>query len=795
MSSRIVLRSPDTAGATSVPPSRVLPLACALLFLLLYGAARADTLVLRLVVNGEPKGDVFVERTSGNDFLVRVPDLLAAGIRETYGAVTEIGGEPYIFLRSMEGVSFSFDEETLSLILTAVPGILPVRTIDFAPPRHRFVERPKDTSAFLNYRVGYGADDGYRSWDAENQLGVRVRDVLFLTDSSYRKSPADSSFVRLQSSATLDRPEMLRRAVLGDFFASSGELGNAVNLGGASVSKVFRIDPYLRTHPLAGVSGQVAVPSDAQVYLDGMLVRTEKLSPGGFELKNLDYYGGASRVTVVIRDPFGREDRLVTPFYFTDALLRAGLHEYSYNVGFLREDYGIRSNRYGALAFSAFHDYGVSDTLTAGLRAEGGGGMANGGPQASLLLGNAGIVTTSLSGSYDDARGGGIAGLVRYVFQDNVFSARLFMKGFSREYAVLAASDSVLGTPRYEAGAGVGYGTRRAGSIAVDFSAAGAYGGLTRRSAAVTYSRKIAEPAVLFASYHKTRDTESVDEAFLGITYNLGASCSVAGSVAGGDGKTTETAQVQKYIPPGEGYGFRVLADRTDGEGESSTGINPFVQYNGRPGILTAEYRGRYAEGGENRNSYRLTASGGIAAVGGAVGVSRPVADSFGVVAVDNLADVRVLVSNQEIGRTDAKGRLFVPVLGSYYENQVAIDDRDIPIDYSVDEVQKYVLPPLRGGAVIRFGARKFQAVTGTLSVRAGGAVRPAEFLEVRTTVAGKDLVFPTGRKGEFYVENVPPGTYRGAFDAGGKTCEFDLTVPVSGEVIVDLGGIVCEMR
>ncbi len=749
-------------------------------------------MVVRLVVNGEPKGDVFVERTPGGEFLVRVSDLAAAGFRETKGALAEIGGEMLIFLRSMTGVTYSFDETTLTLSLTAAPAILPVRTIDFAPRTQPRVERPKDTSAFLNYRVGYTADDDSRSWDAQNQAGVRVGDVLFLTDTSYTKTPAESSFVRLQSSATYDRRGTMQRAVLGDVFASTGDLGGAVNLGGASFSKVYRIDPYFRVHPLASLSGLVAKPSEAQIYLDGMLLRTEKLAPGGFALKNLDYYGGASRVTVVIRDPFGREERFAAPFYFTDALLRKGLHEYSYNAGFLRENFGVQSNRYGAFAFSAFHNYGVSDAVTAGFRAEGGDGMANLGPQATVLVDEAGVVTASLSGSYDRDRGGGVAGLLSYAYQDNTTSARVFARGFSKGYAVLATSDATQ-RPRYDAGAGAGYGTPRLGSISIDLAASATHGGPGRRSAALTYSRRIAERVTLFASYRKTRDAASTDEIFAGATCNLSRDVSVSGSVTRADGATTETVQAQKYVPAGEGYGFRAQADRTDGGDEPGTGFNPFVQYNARYAVLTGEYRGRFADRGGSRSTYQLSASGGIAAVGGVVGLSRPVTDSFGVVAVDNLADVRVFVSNQEMGRTDAKGRLFVPALGSYYENQVSIEDKDIPIDFTVDEIVKYVSPPLRSGSVIRFGVRKFQAVTGQLSLRAGEAVRPAEYLEVRLALPGKDVVFPTGKKGEFYLENVPPGTYRAAFDADGKTCEFDFTVPASAEVIVDLGGIVCE--
>ena len=89
-------------------------------------------------------------------------------------------------------------------------------------------------------------------------------------------------------------------------------------------------------------------------------------------------------MTVVIKDPFGREQRIVYPFYFAETLLEKGLHEYSYNVGFLRRKFGEESDRYGPIAFSAFHNYGLSDRVTLGGRGEGTGDGANLGPQAVL---------------------------------------------------------------------------------------------------------------------------------------------------------------------------------------------------------------------------------------------------------------------------------------------------------------------------------------------------------------------------------------------------------------------------
>jgi outer membrane usher protein len=136
-----------------------------------------------------------------------------------------------------------------------------------------------------------------------------------------------------------------------------------------------------------------------------------------------------------------------------------------------------------------------------------------------------------------------------------------------------------------------------------------------------------------------------------------------------------------------------------------------------------------------------------------------------------------------------------VPVLSSYLDNQVSINDKDIPLNYRVGEVVRYVSPPLRSGSVIRFDVRPFQAVTGVLKVRFDGQVEPVEFQEVPMTGEGGTFAVPTGKGGEFYVEDVRPGRYRLSLEHRGRTCIIEVVVPKSAEAIVDLGELVCEVQ
>jgi hypothetical protein len=58
--------------------------------------------------------------------------------------------------------------------------------------------------------------------------------------------------------------------------------------------------------------------------------------------------------------------------------------------------------------------------------------------------------------------------------------------------------------------------------------------------------------------------------------------------------------------------------------------------------------------------------------------------------------------------------------------------------------------------------------------------------------VEGKELLSPTGKGGELYLENIKPGKYRGEFKYLDKDYSFDIIIPKSEDIIVDLGEIIC---
>lgn len=746
--------------------------------------------ILRILFNHEEKGEFFVFVTEDGDFLVRIEDLKKIGVTEIRGKVSILEGEGYISLRSMEGVKTVFDEKKLALELTADPRLLGKKILNLRFPRQTKVYYPRDMGGFLNYNLTYYAGDSlkYDRTLLTNQLGFRWWDLLLFSDSSYTQRKGEGAkFVRLMSNLTYDRREDLKRLILGDFFASSGELGSTVNMGGVSFSKNYRIDPYFITFPEINFSGMASLPSEIEIYRDGTLIRKEKVSPGGFELRDIPTYVGSGLIEIILKDPFGREERIRLPYYFSDTLLKKGFQEYSYNTGFLREDFGTVSNRYRNFVFLGSHRYGISDSLTAGIRAEASNKIYNLGLFSTFLIPwQLGIIHASVAWSDSEGRRDGIGGSVNYVYLGRNLSCNFRLSCFSRDYSNIVL-DATKERIKYEVSAGASYFSSLLGSLSLGASTTKRYVGNDAKSILAGYSRKITNRFNLMATFK--RDLESnVSEFLVGLNYYFKHGITASSSYQKADRVSRERIQVMKSLPVGEGFGGRASFEANQVEPKDFNHYHLQLQYNAPYG----QYMGEFSS--TNRvETYSLTAAGGITFIRDALNITRPVQDSFAVVKVGDLKGVRVYLNNQEIGRTDRSGKALIPNLGSYYENQISINDRDIPIEYQISDVLRYVSPPLRSGSYIEFSAKKIQGFFGRLMLKVGEEVKPLEYIEFKLLSEGETLLFPTGKGGEFYLENMNPGKYKGEFIYLDKSHFFDIVIPRSEDLLVDLGEIICE--
>lgn len=773
--------------------------------------AQSVTMVLRVQLNTQDKGDLFVERTPDRDFLVKVQDLKAMGFKDPAGAVVVVDGETYIALRSMRGVSYEFQEKGLSLKITADPALLSASSLMMPGRQSKARGTAQEAgSAFFNYSLtAAGGGGAARNIGFAGEAGWRFGDYLLLSDgATIRTQGGGRKFVRLMTSLTRDDRESLHRTVIGDFFTPSRDFSTGVSLGGVSVSKLYGLNPYFIQFPMQNVAGTVALPSDLEVFMDGQRIRTEKLQPGPFELRDILAYGGAHNVQLVLRDAFGRTQQLSYSFYFSDQPLGKGLHEYSYSAGAIRRAYGTDSNRYGPAALSMLHRYGFSDALTLGLRAEATKDFFNAGPLASVVLGTAGIASIGLAAS-SVAGHQGASALASYSYQSKKWSVNASVRRQWRDYASLG--DPPIVTNKKIEGTLSGSYLLQQGSVSLSHSFLSTRADMAsssptaarpfavtalerQRTTSLSYSTPLVSGrATLSASLSHIKDkARSRNELFVGVIVFLDKDHSVAGNYRGDGHSNSQSVQFRQTQPIGEGFGYNLSADRLSDGGGQNIRAKSELQYNAPAAILRAEL-GRTHQSGKNTDDYRLLVAGGIGYVGKHLAFGRPITGSFGVVTVGDLAGVGVSVNGQPVGTTNGQGMVFVPTLTPYFDNDVSIAPETIPIDYSISSHVKTVSPSSRSGALLEFNVTRIQAFSGKLKYRHSGVVRPIEFHEVSVNADGRPLAFVTGRGGEFYIENLKPGTHGGSADVEGKACRFVLDIPTTGETFVDLGDVECR--
>lgn len=540
----------------------------------------------------------------------------------------------------------------------------------------------------------------------------------------------------------------------------------------------------------------MATPSEADIYLDGVHLRNVKLSPGEFQLQNLNSFGGSRNIRVVIRDAYGREQQINQDYYFAEAPLSKGLHEYSYNMGSVRLDYGSASSHYGKFATSFYHRYGVSDNFTLGFRAESIGANLNTGSQFLFKLDQLGVISAALAASHSPEQGDGMAGQLGYSYRRGDFNTKLLLRKAQKNYT-LANSNSAASHPDLNVVAGVSYGSSAAGIWGLSFNASSQYDGADYRSTSLSFTKALFSKVNLtgiltHASTQSSSENYSENNLFIGLAYypdnNLGVRVThqEKGQVQ------TEALQISKNTPSGEGWGYRVRDEYTKLESGYSNMVDSYLQWNAKHGIVSASY-----QSAEYTDTYQAALAGAVGYIDGTFGFSRPIYDSFGLVNVGDLAGVRVLRNNQVIGKTNASGEVFIPNMGSYLENQISIEDKDIPIDYEFKAKEVYVSPGLRSGALIKFNVKRIQAISGKLKIRTEQALKALENNEMKLVdmVSGNavtDAVI-VGRGGEFYIEDIKPGLYKADVTYSGKTCIVNLTIPENREYFTELGDIICE--
>jgi outer membrane usher protein len=740
--------------------------------------------VLKLILNTEDKGEFFVLLTPENDIWIKREDLEGLGLKPGIGRDVQFEEETYVSLLSIPDLEFKIIEKEASLVINAAPYLFQQQDIDISYKRPYKVVFTEDRSAFLNYAFTYDYRTQNSYFNISSEVGIAIGNYLGLSTFTYEKTKETEDAVRLITNLTFNDRKKLRTLILGDFSASSGALGTSPVMGGINFSKNFSIDPYLLQYPSLNLSGLLETPSEVEVYLNDMLIRRERLSPGRFIFHDVPATVGFGNAKILIRDAYGREKIISTPYYYTTHLLKKGLHEYSYSIGFLREGFGTESFNYGDLAFLSFHNFGFSDNIKLGYSSELSRDLINIGPSASILFLNAGVIDSAVVLSNFRGRVG-IGGFLSYSFQSKKINARLSLRSSSRKYSNLALKPSD-DKAKFQISGVIGIGGKRTGFITAEYSTSDMYETVTTSRAAISYNLPLTKRTTFFITASEIKDEETTDELFLGLHVFLGRDISSNLSYMSSDDYEYKRTTIHKNLPLGIGFGYRAELEERDG----FDSIDASLQYQNKRGIYEIGYSNKTKDMG-----YKLSLSGGIGYIDNSMFLSRPINDSFAKVKVGGLENVRVYYYGNEVGKTDKDGSLIIPEIRSFHDNRIDIENRDIPIDYRVASLTQYISPPYRSGSVVEFDIQKIQGITGTIYILEEGQEKVIESALIIIETKDRIIKGLVGKEGEFYIENVPSGRHHARLIYSGKECRFDIIIPESDEIFIDTGKIICEVR
>lgn len=693
-------------------------------------------------------------------------------------AAIQYQGETYFPLSALSDVSHRYDSKELTLMIEVRPNAfvrsrLTNRYDDLPPPA-----KPAP-GGFVNYDLYFSrlVDSTQRSGLFElgyfNARGVGTSNMLV------DQLGSSSRMTRLDTTWTMDTPEKLRTLRLGDAINVAGSWGRSVRFGGFQYGSNFATQPGFVSFPSQSIAGQAVFPSTVDVFVNNALVTRQSVAPGPFSISNLPVITGAGEVQLVVRDLLGREQIISRPFYASQALLRTGLKTFSYELGLVRENFGIDSNAYGNWLASGTYRRGLTDSLTGEVHAEAMPSQTTAGAGVDYLIAQVGMLSAYAVGSHGKSGKGGLM-LIGIERQADPWSLGARMQWTSSGFAQVGQAAALL-PPIYSGSVSLSYVGGAAGSVSVAYVGEHKRDQVDTRIATASYSVSVGSIGSLSVSALRNLTGDFNTSIFALLSIPLGATTSLSLSSQSmrnsrQEGRNDFTTTLQSNLPMGEGYGYRLQA-RSDNSTQASLSLqNNFATST----LELAQSLGVTAT--------RLGLSGGVAILGGDAFLSRRIDQSFAVVRIPDYPNVRILTDNQPAGRTDADGNALIPRLRAYDVNVISIDQRDLPMDAQISALKVEVVPYFRSGIDVPFPIKFSNGATFTIHLEDGTPLPAgASVQEIGSTV-----VYPVGYDGEVYVMGLNPATKLRA-TWNGQSCEFAVSFTRSADPLPDLGIFICK--
>jgi len=738
-------------------------------------------LLLEVTINQQKQPSIFecYEDRSGNIF-VNEKDLQQWHFPIINKMPVNFSGKKYYSLKWYKSISFKLNKKTLQLSIWIPSGYYPANNINLLRYNPNPI-RPAMKGLFLNYDLtsidntqsSYLTNAALLDMGLFNHFGVGTNSLLISNYNAISNTNPGYHAVRLNTTWTLDEPEKIATWRLGDSITGASTWSGSARFGGIQYATNFNTQPNFITFPLPGIKGEAIVPTNVQIFVNGILNQRKSIENGVYNITNIPVVTGAGTVNVVSQDLLGRTQTISLPYYASPNLLKSGLSDYSYEMGFLRENYGIDSNDYSELLVTATWQRGLSDRLTVGTHAELLSMQQTMGASMDYLFKRLGVISFALAQSHSQFGGGslGSIGFSRQTPTVNAGFKSTFMSTNYQQIGIQTGESGPLGAVTTNQ-VFFGYDTGLLGSFGLSYTMTKQFsvpnaisnpGPQIAEIATLSYSRGVFKSTTFSLSAITDLHDSDNNQFYASLIISLDNLHSVSAYVNYQNHQTQPGVLYTRNLPLGDGYGYHVLATTagTNGPGADFTYQNEIGTYSARAYHIA------------HKNYYEGDISGAILYFDHHPFLSRRLQQSFALVQVPGYENIRVYYQNQLIGKTNQDGNLLVPEILPYQENTLAIEPRDLPFTAEIQNTSMTVLPYYHSGAIARFNVKK------SFHLRLQLMQKNGDYVPVGSdAILDNNAHYLVGYEGTLFITMNQYRMIRGKVIWANKVCSFKVANP-----------------
>lgn len=733
-----------------------------------------------VILDGQNTGKVVLLLMKNDKLYLSGQDLIDLGFHLPAQTIEDLHEKRYISLDDITGLTYKLDSARLTIALHAEAKSFIKRNLQSKHSGYQKLS-PSGNGMFFNYDTSFEQSKDQTSGSLLGEVGLFGGYGLvlgnFLLRADKINGVSNKEAIRLDTAYILNLPAKVQTLRIGDSISKSSQMwGSSVRFGGLQWGTNFSIQPDLITMPQLSIGGQAKLPSTADLYVNNIRTESFKVQPGPFSISQIPTVSGAGEMQLVVKDILGREEVINVPFYASPTLLRPSLAEYSTEIGFLRNAYGVRSDDYGAFVASGTYRRGITSGLTLGVHGEATAQTQAIGISSHALWTNVGVFSTFVATSQHNQKQG-MQGGIGFDHAGSPVSVGVNARFGSHDFSDVGETSSQQ--MRFDGRFSLSYATTNVGSLSAMMLYRNYWENEDVEAMTLGYQLRLGRWGSFGATFQHlfVPNQQNTILCYLSIPLGERTNTSVSWQQQA-DGSAIQSVSLQKNLPVGSGSGYHLQGDIGARKRFEAT----YDYQNAHGTYHTTAVRN------DSENAFRLSASGGIGYLDGSLFQSRRIDQSFAVVDVGDFQGVNVYQDNQLVGKTDKNGRVILPRLRAYQKNPIRIETKDLPMNVQIPTYEVDAVPEYRQGIEVKFPVHRIRQAMMTVKTEKG------VFLPAGASIGieGTKEYFPVGLRGEVYLLGLEKKSKIKACWRG-ECCEFTLVYPKTDNPLPNVGTQTCK--